>query len=135
MNLIRGYLAILPLMGAFLDGCASEPATPACSDPARLEGHLDPKAPGVFIAFKPGVVPVAAAAAMAQKYHFNIANQYSWGTIFTSNLDLDLIPSVRCERDVDYVEFNAVTTIAGTSAVAAPRVEPGERRATEGAVD
>jgi hypothetical protein len=58
---------------------------------------------------------------MAKKYHFNTAIQYSWGTIFTRNLDLNLIPFVRCERDVDYVEFNAVATIAGASAVAAPK--------------
>jgi hypothetical protein len=121
MNLIRKILLALPLMGAFSGGCAIEAATPACSNPAKLEGHRDPRAPGVFIAFKPGVEPIAAARRMIQKYHFNTASQYSWGTVFTSDLDLKLIPSVRCEPDVDYVEFNAVTTIAGTSAVAAPR--------------
>jgi hypothetical protein len=121
MNLVREYLAILPLIGAFSGGCAIAPATPACSEPARLEGHFNSKAPGVFIAFKPGAEPVAAAAGMAQKYHFNIATQYSWGTIFTNNLDLNVIPSVRCERDVDYVEFNAVTVIARTS-VATERI-------------
>jgi hypothetical protein len=120
MNLIRGNLAILPLMAVFTVGCAIERATPACSNPARLEGHRDLKAPGVFIALKPGVEPIAAAAGMAQKYHFNTANQYSWGAVFTTDLDLNLIPSIRCEPDVEYLEFNAVITITGTSAVAAP---------------
>jgi hypothetical protein len=103
---------ILPLIGAFANVRAVETETPACSDPARLEGQLDPQAPGVFIAFKPGVEPFAAAKRMAQKYHFTTAIQYSWGTIFTRNLDLTLIPSVRCEPDVDYLEFNAVARIA-----------------------
>jgi hypothetical protein len=57
MNIIAKILLILPLMGAFSVGCAVEAATPACSNPARLEGHRDPKAPGVFIGFKPGVDP------------------------------------------------------------------------------
>jgi hypothetical protein len=91
-----------------------ESKTPACSNPARLEGHRDPRAPGFFIAFKPGAEPISAASRMVQKYHFNTASQYSWGTIFTSNLNLNLIPLIRCEPDVDYVEFNAVTIIAGT---------------------
>jgi len=120
MNIIAKILLVLPLVGACGDVRAVEPETPACSDPARLEGHQDPKAPGVFIAFKPSVEPIAAAKRMAQKYHFNTTIQYSWGTIFTRNLDLNLIPSVRCEPDVDYVEFNAMTSIAGTGAVAAP---------------
>jgi hypothetical protein len=47
-------------MGAFSGGFANEAATPACSNPAKLEGHRDPGAPGIFIAFKPGVEPIAA---------------------------------------------------------------------------
>ena len=113
-------LLILPLVGACADVRTVESQTPACSNPAKLEGHRNPKAPGVFIAFKPGVEPIAATARMAKKYHFSTASQYSWGTIFTNDLDLNSIPSIRCEPDVEYVEFNAVTTIAGVSAAAAP---------------
>jgi hypothetical protein len=120
MNIIAKILFILPLMGAFSAGCAVEAATPACSNPAKLEGHRDAKAPGVFIGFKPGVEAVAAAARLVQKYHFNAAKQYSWGAVFTSDLDPNWIPSIRCEPDVEYLEFNAVISISGTSAVAAP---------------
>jgi hypothetical protein len=118
-TIIAKCFLILPLVGACADVRAVEPETPACSNPAKLEGHQDLKAPGIFIAFKTGVEPIAAAARMAKKYHFNTAIQYSWGTIFTRNLDLKLIESIRCEPDVEYLEFNAVATIAGTDAVAA----------------
>jgi hypothetical protein len=120
IDLIAKILLILPLVGAFSGGCAIEAATPACSNPARLEGHRDPRAPGLFIAFKPGVEPTAAARRMIQKYHFNTASQYSWGSVFTSDLDLKWIPSIRCEPDVDYVEFNAVVSISSTGAVPVP---------------
>jgi hypothetical protein len=119
MKIIAKILLILPL-GAFPGGCAVEAATPACSNPARLEGHRDPRAPGVFIAFKSGVDPIAAAARMVRKYHFNTATQYSWGSVFSSDLDPKFIPSIRCEPDVEYLEFNAVIGISGTSTVAAP---------------
>ena len=116
---VLGTIALV--MGALSGGCAIEAATPACSNPARLEGHGDLKAPGVFIAFKPGVEPIAAARRMIQKYHFNTASQYSWGSVFTTDLDLKLIPSIRCEPDVEYLEFNAVIVIARTN-VAADRL-------------
>ena len=110
MYLIRKTVVILSLMGAFAGGCANEPETPACSNPARLEGHPNPKVPGVFIGFKP-TAERNAAAGLAQKYQFSIANQYPWNSIVTTDLDLMLIPSVRCERDVDYVEFNQEISI------------------------
>jgi hypothetical protein len=116
---VLGTIALV--MGALSGGCAIEAATPACSNPARLEGHRNLKAPGIFIAFKPGVEPIAAARRMIQKYHFNTASQYSWGSVFTTDLDLKWIPSIRCEADVDYVEFNAAITISRTS-VAADRI-------------
>jgi hypothetical protein len=120
-TIIAKILLILPLVGACANVRAVESETPACSNPAKLEGHPDPQAPGIFIAFKPGVEPIGAAASLAKKYHFNTAIQYSWGTIFTRNLDPKLIPSILCERDVEYLEFNAVATIAGASAMAAPK--------------
>jgi hypothetical protein len=46
------------------------------------------------------------------KHHFNKAIQYSWGAIFSSDLDLKLIPLIRCEPDVEYLEFNQVVTIS-----------------------
>jgi hypothetical protein len=115
IDLVAKILLILPLVGACADVHTVKSDTPACSNPARLEGLRNPQAPGVFIAFKPGVEPIAAARRMIQKYHFNNASQYSWGTVFTRDLDLKWIPSIRCEPDVDYVEFNAVTTISRTS--------------------
>jgi hypothetical protein len=57
---------------------------------------------------------------MIQKYHFNTAIQYSWGAIFSSDLDLSLIPLIRCEPDVEYLEFNQVVTIGGTATVGVP---------------
>jgi hypothetical protein len=121
VNLFPKILLILPLLSACAGVRTAESQSPTCSDPARLEGHADVRAPGVFIAFKPGVEPVAAARRMIQKYHFNAASQYSWGTVFTSDLDLKWIPSIRCEPDVEYLEFNQVVTIGRTVTVDAPR--------------
>ena len=112
MNVFPKILLILPLLGACAGGRTVKSEMPACTNPARLEGHPDPRAPGAFIAFKPGVEPIAAARRVIQKYHFNTANQYSWGAIFSSDIDLKLIPLIRCEPDVEYLEFNQVVTIS-----------------------
>jgi len=120
MNLFPKVLFILPLLGACAGVRTVESETPACSNPARLEGHTNNEAPGVFIAFKPGVEPIAAAAMMSEKYHFDTAIQYSWGVVFTSNLELNLIPSIRCEPDVEYLEFNQMIIIGGSKSVGAP---------------
>ena len=119
MSVFGKLLATMLLIGA-TGVLAGELETPACSDPAKLEGHPDPKAPGVFIAFKHGVDSNAAATMLAKKYHFNIANQYSWGTIFSRDFNLNLLSSVRCERDVDFVEFNAIATTGNVSRVYLP---------------
>jgi hypothetical protein len=121
VNLFPKILLILPLLSACTGVRTIESQTPTCSDPARLEGHADVRAPGAFISFKPGVEPRAAAARMALKYHFNKAIQYSWGAIFSSDLELKLIPLIRCEPDVEYLEFNQVVTIGRTVTVDAPR--------------
>lgn len=120
MNINAKILLVLPFLGACAGIGTVESETPACANPARLEGHRDVRAPGAFISFKPGVEPKAAAARMALKYHFSKAIQYSWGAIFSSDLDLKLIPLIRCEPEVEYVEFNQVTTIAGTGDAGAP---------------
>ena len=117
MNFFPKFLVILPLLGACVGVRTVKSETPACPDPARLESHPDVRAPGAFISFKPGVEPKAAAAKLALKYHFINMIQYSWGAIFNSDLDLELIPLIRCEPDVEYVEFNQVVTIGGTSSV------------------
>jgi hypothetical protein len=121
MGVVAKFFVTVLLIGASGDPLAGESGTPACSDPARLEGHPDPRAPGVFIAFRRGVDPLAAAAILAKRHHFKIANAYSWGTIFSSDLEPVLIPQIRCERDVDYVEFNAVATVSALSVAPAPK--------------
>ena len=109
MNLRRKFSVSLSLIAVFAGACASENRTP-CRNPAKLEGHSDARAAGIFIAFKPGIDDFAAAATLAKKYHFTVARQYSL-PVLIHDLDLKLIPSVRCEQEIDYLELNVVTTI------------------------
>jgi hypothetical protein len=84
-----------------------------CSHPALLEGHFDSRAPNLSIVFKPGVDPVATANALARKYHLKI------GWIFTAalkglllnDIDLEIIPRLRCEPSIEMVSFDAPTSI------------------------
>jgi hypothetical protein len=110
MNLRRNFPVAVSLIAIFASACASENRTPACRSPASLEGHSDPRAPGIFIAFKPGIDDFAAAAILAKKYHFTIPRPDSLPVI-VHDLDLNLIPLIRCESEIAYLEFNAVTTI------------------------
>jgi hypothetical protein len=64
----------------------------------------------VFIKFKHGVDPSAAAVRLAEKYHFKIASLYSWGAIYSPDIDPGSLPQVQCELEVEYIEFNAVAT-------------------------
>ena len=95
---------------ALADARAGESGVPTCSDPAELKGHFDSRAPGLFIKFKHGIDPNAAAVRLAEKYHFKIASRYSWGAIYSLDIDLGLLPQVQCEPEVEYLEFNAVAT-------------------------
>jgi hypothetical protein len=110
MNVRRNFSVLLSVTAILAGACASENRTPACHNPAKLQGHSDPRVAGVFIAFKAGIDDFAAAATLAKKYHFTIASQYSL-PVLIRDLDPNLIPSIRCEQEIDYLEFNGVTTI------------------------
>jgi len=96
---------LLALLGSATAG------SPACDEPARLEGEFNARTPGVSVEFKRSVKdPIAAAAALAAKYHFRITTQYSWGGIFIWSLGPEIIEQLRCEPQVEMVEYNAPST-------------------------
>jgi len=82
-----------------------------CPAPAKLEGHFDSRARGIFVGFRSEVDSVGASLNLSKKYGFTVATRYRWGAILSYDLDLDKISAIRCEADVEYVEFNRVITI------------------------
>ena len=106
------FLLIVLLSACGASACATYARTPARSQPATLEGRLDRRALGIIITFHSGVDPVAVGEIPASKYHFNFNKRYvSGGAIYTNDLDLKLIPVLRCERDVAVVGLDPLITI------------------------
>jgi hypothetical protein len=93
---------------------SDDPATvvPPCAKPARLGGKFD-GAPGYFVGFKSTTIDRrAAAAALAKKYDFQYDRYISMDNfIFIRAISPATIAQLRCEADVEYVEFNATTHI------------------------
>ncbi len=85
---------------------------PPCALPARLEGVFD-GAPGYFVGFKKTTAdPRALAAALAKKYGFEYHGYVSWtDSTFVYTLSPVTLAKLRCEPDIEYVEFDRTTHI------------------------
>lgn len=103
----RRLAAAAALLIGLLPGLALA-GEPACEQPARLEGEFNARTPGVTIEFKRSVQDAAAAAkALASKYSFRITTQFSWGGIYVWSISAETIAALRCEPDIEMIEYNA----------------------------
>lgn len=80
-------LAALVFILLTASACTHGAVRPSCTNPARLLGHHDRRAPGGFIGFKSTVSDTKhAAEALAEKYHLSIGSQYGGRSVFVREL-------------------------------------------------
>src|ERR1700682_1781919 len=93
----------------------SAPKSSLCAHPAKLEGHLDARAPDLGIILRHGFDPAETAHALAQKYHFRISAIFTtaFRGFFIKGIDVAIIPRLRCEPSIDTLSFDIPTSTTG----------------------
>jgi len=97
--------------------------TPACSQPARLEGHFD-GSPSISVLLKADVPDSQAVAlALSKKYGFRIlwVLRATGKGFIASLLTPSEIAKLRCEPDVEIISYAQKTSISQD----APAPRPG----------
>jgi hypothetical protein len=111
--LIGGAVVVWTLA---LGGCATERGTPMCGTPARLYGKYNSVVPTIFVGIEPGADLVAACRSLAEKYGPGHVAPSPSGHACAAALKPNLVPALRCEPNVEYVDFDAELTISSDEA-------------------
>lgn len=122
----RARMVAAALMSAsVLSGCGRSPATPEvdprlslfageCANPAPLHLTRGEKVPDHFIVVYADTVtnPDARTSALAAQYGFTTTHRYQHALKgFAATLSPATVASLRCERDVKYIEEDAVVRV------------------------
>jgi hypothetical protein len=86
---------------------------PACSNPVRITGHYDPKAPEFWTTFADREV----AADVARDYGLKFAFDGSSVLMFPATIDPALLAAMRCDRRIQFIEYSEFlkNVLAGAS--------------------
>jgi len=106
------FLALVVPLSARADDTAV--VTPACAHPARLEGHFD-GSPSIMVKLKSSTRDAQAVGmALSKKYGFKIV--WWFRAVFKGFIAPYLAPGeiaeLRCEPDVELVEYDQRTSIS-----------------------
>lgn len=122
LRLASGVLAagVLAACGDVATAPAEPPRrelTPACTNPAPLQGTPSPRRESRYIVlFRSGVEPTAEVARLARAYGFTPTHVYLFASGgFAAELTPNAVAGLRCEGSVRVVEYDQVMTIARTS--------------------
>jgi hypothetical protein len=85
---------------------------PNCKFPAPLEGSYQPTAPGYIVQLRGDTNSVVLGArTLAKMYGFKLHSVFeSTGAFYTSSISQSALAKLRCESQVQLVEYNSITT-------------------------
>ena len=116
---MRAAVTLALLLGV---GAAAQPSlgqaptqqSAACTHPATVDGHFDPKAPNLTVLVRNGFEPRATAELLAQKYHLTLAWVYTYALrgFAIKDIDVSLIPKLQCEPSIELLSFDLPTSIS-----------------------
>jgi len=91
-----------------------EVLTPACKNPAPLQGQWNPDAAGYFAIFKDGVDGPKTTDLLMKKHGFTVEGDLSLtGMFFVKALTPKQIAALRCEPQIRLIEHNGVASVSG----------------------
>src|SRR5689334_18704436 len=97
---------------------ASNPVAPVsavCASPAPIRNTRDPRAPDIFVSFKPGVDGSAAVARLQGLFPFTVLWEPSTQAGFLAALTDRQIASIRCDTAVAFLEWNSMGSVGARS--------------------
>ena len=95
-------------------GARPEIVTPLCDDPAPISNSYDPKASGYLVIFHVGTDARQESSRLAQVHGFTPRHVFAAESLqgFSAELSPAALAALRCDKSVNYVEFNLSTSIA-----------------------
>lgn len=96
-------------LGSAASPCFSQEQ--GCRHPAVVLGHFDARAPNCVVLVRKGKNQTAVAQRLAKKYQFNPYVLKLVHGFIVNNASVDLVARLRCEQDVESIEYDQPTSI------------------------
>jgi hypothetical protein len=77
-----------------------------CEQPAAIEGHLDPAAPGVIVIVRAKADLGALVARLASTYNIDVSVLQTLHGFTVHTVTDDTVAHLRCEPDIESVAYN-----------------------------
>jgi hypothetical protein len=87
---------------------------PSCAEPAPFRNRYDPKGKGYIVIFHDGTDARAETHRLADTYRFALRHVFTGRSLqgFSAEMSPSALAAVRCDKKVEYVEFNLSVSIA-----------------------
>ena len=91
---------------------------PPCDDPAPILNSYDPKGLGYIVIFHDGTDARLESGRLAEVHGFTLRHIFSGKSLqgFSAEISPSALAALRCDKSVDYVEFNLSTSITQSRA-------------------
>ncbi len=95
-------------------GARPEIVTPPCDDPAPIVNSYDPKESGYIVIFHVGTDARQETSRLVQVHGFTLRHVFAAEPLqgFSAEISPAALATIRCDKSVNYVEFNLSTSIA-----------------------
>jgi hypothetical protein len=91
---------------------------PPCDDPAPIVNSYDSKAQGYIVIFHDETDARLESARLAEVHGFTLRHIFAGKSLqgFSAEISPSALAALRCDKSVDYVEFNLSTSITESGA-------------------